>query len=206
MKKEKLDYYDEFIKNENYALQIAEILKDYKNNFDSNKSIEIEIQVHQLENEADKNLHNISNYLIKDFLPPIERDDIITLINNIDDVVDNVDEVVINLNILNVTYIRDEFKEFIDLIYNICLKLKELLLIFKNSKKYEEISKHIVDINNYEEMGDELYQKAISNLFIYEQNPIEVIKWNTIYNSLEECCDSCEAVASCVDEIIMKNV
>ena len=48
-------------------------------------------QVHQIENEADKNLHEIINYLIKDFLPPIEREDIITLSYRIDDVIDCID-------------------------------------------------------------------------------------------------------------------
>ena len=181
MKRKELNYFDEFIKNADIALEISKMLKEYVNNFDSNKSEETEMQVHQLENEADKNLHEILNYLIKDFLPPIEREDIIMLSNRIDDTIDCIDEVVINLDILNVTSLREKLKD------------------------YEETQKIVVSINRLEESGDKLYQQAIRNLYQYEKNPIEVSAWTIIYNSLENCFDACESVASCVEEIILKN-
>lgn len=205
MKKQELNYYDEFIKNVDFALQISNILKDYSNHFDYSHSEEIEQQVHKLENSADQSLHNILNYLIKDFLPPIEREDIIMLANNIDDLVDNIDEIAINLNILNVITLRNDFAEFTNLIYKTIFTLKDLMLKFKNFKKYDELKSIVVDINHLEDTGDKLYQDAIKNLYQFEQNPIEVSKWHTIYNSLENCFDSCEIVATCIDEIIMKN-
>ena len=205
MKRKELNYFDEFIKNADIALEISKMLKEYVDSFDANISEEIEMQVHQLENEADKNLHEILNYLIKDFLPPIEREDIIMLSNRIDDTIDCIDEVVINLDILNVTSLREDFKEFIDLIYQCCTELKLMLEKFKKIKEYDETGKIIVNINRLEEIGDKVYQKAIRELYQFEKNPIEVSAWTIIYNSLEECVDACESVASCVGEIILKN-
>ena len=205
MKRKELNYFDEFIKNADIALEMSSMLKEYVNNFDADKSEETEIQVHHLENEADKNLHEILNYLIKDFLPPIEREDIIMLSNRIDDIIDCIDEVVINLDILNVTSLREDFKEFIDLIYQCCTELKQMLQKLKKIKEYEETEKIIVNINRLEEIGDKIYQKAIRELYQFEKNPIEVSAWTIIYNSLEECVDACESVASCVEEIILKN-
>ena len=89
MKKQELNYYDEFIKNIEIAYQISNILKEYIDKFKTEDSEEIEQKVHKLENDADYNLHNLKNYLVKDFLPPIEREDIILLVNKIDDVIDN---------------------------------------------------------------------------------------------------------------------
>ena len=205
MKKTEFNYYDEFIKNANFALEISMILKDYANHFDANKAKEIEKQVHQVENEADKNLHEIINYLVKDFLPPIEREDIITLSHRIDDVIDCIDEVVINLDILNVKFLRIDFTEFSNLINSCCIDLKKMILNFKNIKDYEKTKELIVSINKIEESGDELYQKAIRNLYQFEKNPIEVSAWTIIYGSLEDCFDACENVASCIEEIILKN-
>lgn len=205
MKKTEFNYYDEFIKNANFALEISMILKDYANNFDYSKSKEIEKKVHQLENEADKDLHEIINYLVKDFLPPIEREDIITLSNRIDDVIDCIDEVVINLEILNVESLRADFIEFSNLINLCCIDLKKMITNFKNIKDYEKTKGLIVSINKIEESGDELYQKAIKNLYQSEKNPIEVSAWTIIYSSLENCFDACEGVASCIEEIILKN-
>lgn len=205
MKKTEFNYYDEFIKNADFALEISMILKDYANNFDANKAKEIENEVHQIENEADKNLHEIINYLVKDFLPPIEREDIITLSHRIDDVIDCIDEVVINLDILNVKSLRIDFIEFSNLINSCCIDLKKMILNFKNIKDYEKTRELIVNINKIEELGDELYQKAIRNLYQSEKNPIEVSAWTIIYGSLEDCFDACESVASCIEEIILKN-
>ena len=127
MKKEILNYYDEFIKNADYALETATILKEYVNNFDSNISEEMENKVHAFEKEADKNVHKILNYLIKDFLPSIDREDIVRLVHRIDDFIDSIDEVVINIDILDVTILRDDINKFIDLPYNGCISLKEMM-------------------------------------------------------------------------------
>ena len=101
-KENKLDYFDKFIKNADIAVQISTILKKYIDNFDGSISKEIEEQVHKLENEADQNLHDTLDFLAKDFLPPIEREDIVLLTNKIDDTIDYLDEIAINFNILNI--------------------------------------------------------------------------------------------------------
>lgn len=204
-KKEELNYFDNFVKNANYALESAKILKEYIDNFDANKSIEKENMVHNLENEADKNQHLVLNYLIKDFLPPIDREDIIMLCHKIDDISDNIDEVVINIDILNVKKLRDDVKTFAELLLNACEKTTEMLNKFKNIKKFAEIKEVIIEINKLEEDGDKLYQDAIRNLYDNPKDPIEVITWTTLYNCLENCFDSCENVADCVEEILMKN-
>lgn len=204
-KKEELNYFDNFVKNANYALESAKILKEYIDNFDANKSIEKENMVHNLENEADKNQHLVLNYLIKDFLPPIDREDIIMLCHKIDDISDNIDEVVINIDILNVKKLRDDVKTFAELLLNACEKTTEMLNKFKNIKKFTEIKEVIIEINKLEEDGDKLYHDAIRNLYNNPKDPIEVITWTTLYNCLENCFDSCENVADCVEEILMKN-
>ena len=206
MKKQELNYYDEFIKNIEIAYQISNILKEYIDKFKSEDSEEIEQKVHKLENDADYNLHNLNNYLVKDFLPPIDREDIIILVNKIDDVIDNLDEIVIDFNILNVTELRGDINAFIDLICKISLKLKDMMNNFKNIKKYDETKKLIIDINNLEEQGDRLYENAIKNLYNTQKDAIEILKWHKIYERIEKCIDSCESVADCVEEVLMKNV
>ena len=206
MKKQELNYYDEFIKNIEIAYQISNILKEYLDKFKTEDSEEIEQKVHKLENDADYNLHSLKNYLVKDFLPPIEREDIILLVNKIDDVIDNLDEIVIDFNILNVTDLREDIKALIDLICKITLKLKDMMNNFKNMKKYDETKKIIIDINNLEEQGDKLYENAIKNLYNTQKDAIEILKWDKIYECIENCIDSCESVADCVEEVLMKNV
>lgn len=205
IKEPKFDYYDEFIKNADIALEMTNILKDYVENFDINNSQEIEEKVHKLENDADRNLHKILSFLVKDFLPPIDREDIVLLANKLDDTIDYIDEIVINLDILDINTLRDNFKEFVEIINKMSIMLKGMFEGFKNTKKYEEIHKLVVCINNIEEEGDKIYEKAIREIFQNESNSVEILKWNTIYNSLENCFDSYESVANTLDEIVLKN-
>lgn len=205
LKEKNLNYYDEFIKNANIAIEISTILKKHAENYDINNSTEVEEKVHKLENDADKNLHETIDYLVKDFLPPIEREDIVLLVNKIDDIIDYLDEIAINFNILNIVVLRDNFLEFMELFNNVSVLLKEMLENFKDKKKHEEVYKYLIEINNIEENGDKLYEKAIKSLFTTEKDPIEIIKWKTIYNTLENGIDSFESVANTIGEIVLKN-
>lgn len=200
----RLNYYEEFIKNTNIVFEISKILKEFINNYENESAKEIEKKVHMLEINADKNLHAILNFLIIDFLPPIDREDIVLLANRIDDVIDSIDELVINLDIFNITTLRDDINSFVELI-NRCSNLqKEMFEKFKLSKKYEEIRELVIKMNHFEEHGDRLYENSIRNLY-KEQNPIEMLKWEKIYTSFENCFDSFESVANTLREIVLKN-
>ena len=205
LKEPKYNYYDEFIKNADVAVEISIILKEYIENFNVESSQEVEEKVHSLENDADKNLHKMLKFLVKDFLPPIDREDIVLLANKLDDIIDYLDEIVINLDILDVTSLREDFKDFIELINKLSIMLKGMFENFKNIKKYEEIHKMVVGINNIEEEGDKIYEAAIRELFKNESNPVDILRWNTIYNSIENTIDAYESVANTVGEIALKN-
>ena len=200
----KFNYYDEFIKNVSIALEMSEILKEFINNFENNSAKEIEKKVHKLENDADDNMHYLLDFLVKDFLPPIEREDIILIANNIDDVIDYIDKVVIYINILSIEKLRENIFDFIGLINRLSLLQKEMMEKLKSTKKYEEVNEIVIKINNLEDEGDKLYEKAIKQLF-KENNLLEIIKWEKIYTYLERCFDAFEGVANIVGEVVLKN-
>jgi len=204
-KQEELDYYDMFVNNANIALEITTILKEFVENYDFKSLPQKATEVHKLENDADKNLHRLLNYLIKDFLPPIDREDIVSLTNRIDDTIDYLDEIFINLKILNAQKLKKEFKEFIQIIDKLSTLLVSMFTNFKSKKCYDEVHKLVIEINETEEKGDRIFESAVEDLFENEKDSIEIIRWNTIYNELENCIDSFENIANTVDEIILKN-
>ena len=206
MKKEELNYFDRFTKDSEILLKMATILKDYADNFNYEYAEEKEKKVHALEREGDKNLHAVLKYLVKDFLPPIDREDIALIANKLDDVIDYIDGIVINIDILEVKEIRDDFKKFAGLILKICEKINSMMIKLKTSKDYDEIHELVVSINKLEGEGDKIYENSIRNLFSNETNPIEVIKWHKIYMGAERFCDSAEGLANTIGEVIMKNL
>lgn len=204
-KKEKFNYYDYFVKNVDYALQSAKILKKFVDDFDIEKTTELEQQIHDLESAADESHHSVLNYLMRDFLPPIDREDIVTLTHKIDNLADDIDEVSINLNVLNITSLTPEMIVFVKLLLECCSYTKEVLVYWRDKKKYSEIQEKIIKINILEEEGDVFYQDSIKSLFKDCKDPIEILKWTRIYDCLEECYDACEDIAGFVDRILLKN-
>ena len=205
MKKESYNYFNEFILLTDYIVQSANTLKEIMENFDKNMLDTDITEIHKLENEADHIVHKMREYLIKDFLPPIDREDIILIANKLDDIEDGIDEILINTKILAVDHIHDDVIELIYILVKCCEAVREIFLDFKNFKKVDLIKEKTINVNNLEEEGDRIYERIMSSLYRNEKDPIELIKWTNIYNCLEATIDCCETVADVVDEVVMKN-
>ena len=204
-KKQTMNYFDEFIKNAELAQKIVKKLREILDKFDETNMEEKAMDLHLIENEADNNLHDLKDYLLKDFLPPIDREDILSIAHQIDNIIDGIDELVIDISIFNITNIRPEINEILDLLVGTINKTEGLLVEFKNMKDKESIRKKCVEVNNLEEQGDRQYEKAIRGLYHTNEDPVEILKWTHIFEALENSFDSCENVAECIEEVLMKN-
>ena len=47
--------------------------------------------------------------------------------------------------------------------------------------------------------------EEVKRLYEKKTNPVEIIKWTTIYSCLENTTDACERVADSIEDVIMKN-
>ena len=204
-KKEEFNYFDEFAKSAKLATEAIGELKNYILNFNKENSEEEMKKIHEIENKADKNLHELKNYLLRDFLPPIDREDILEIANKIDDFIDDIDEIVIDLNIYNISEITSEIKELITLLESATKILYDLIIEFKNFKKIQEIKQKVVEVNKIEEQADKIYEKAIKQLYKEETNAIQIMKLSNIYEIIENCFDTCENVADLIDDVLLKN-
>lgn len=204
-KKEEYNYFDEFVKNSKYIVESAEILKETIQNYSVEKLEENIAKVHKLENDADKTLHNMRAFLIKDFLPPIDREDIVLIGHRLDDIEDFIDEILINFNILNITSVREEALEFSELLIECANSVRDALENFENFKKADIVKEKAIAINVLEEKADRMFEKAMKKLYKEENDPVEIIKWTTIYSCMENTTDACERIADSLEDVVMKN-
>ena len=204
MKKEKFNYFDEFIKGSNYSVQCIELLNNIFKDFSNSTLPDNIIKMHTIEHKADEEKHALTNYLLKDFLPPIEREDIVLLAHKIDNLTDNIEEILINIDIFNVNKLRPEVNELTDLLTNCCKSVNILVSEFKNFKKNPNIEEKIIEINRFEENGDILYSKYMKELY-REESAVDILIWTQILNCFEQCFDACEQIADAVENIILKN-
>lgn len=205
MKKQRLNYFNEFIKGVEYSITCSKMLLKNLKEFDKNNIEKIREEMHNLEHEADESKHEMMNFLLKDFLPPIEREDIINISHRIDNVIDLTEEVLINIDIFNIDNIEEDAIKCAELLVKCCDNLKRMLNEFENFKKSENIRNEIVEINRLEGEGDILYTECMKKMYLNKIDTIDIIKWTTIYNCFEECFDACESIGDYIETVIMKN-
>ena len=204
-KKENYNYFKEFITLTDYIVESANTLKDIMENFNVERLSTDIHEVHRLENEADKIVHKMRSYLIKDFLPPIDREDIALISNKLDNIEDGIDEILINVKILDITEIKLEVIELIDILVMCCVAVKDIFIDFNNFKNIELINQKVIQVNRLEELGDRTYEKLMTSLYKSEKDPVKLIKWTNIYKCLEDTIDSCEEIGDCIQDVVMKN-
>ena len=198
-------YFQNFIECVECGCQAAKMLEDNLNHFDTGLLQDKLDELHRIEHDADKKKHEMMAVLVKAFITPIEREDIILLSQSIDEVTDKIEDVLIRIYINNVQQIRPEALAFIKVIIRCCEALKEVMEEFADFRKSKTLHGLIIEINAREEEGDRLFIESMRRLHAEVTDPIEIIAWREIYVYLEKCCDACEHVADVVESVIMKN-
>ncbi len=204
-KKENNYYFDSFAKGIAFANQAAALLQEVFAHFDAANVKAHLNEMHAIEHTADGVKHDMREKLIKEFLPPIEREDIMALSHTIDDVTDAIEDILCGMYMYNITELRADAQAFADVISRCCAAMTDMMAEFPNYKKSAALQDKIVEVNALEEEGDRLYLEALHRLYAEEANPVQIIAWTKLYDRLERVCDGCEDVADLVEQVIMKN-
>jgi uncharacterized protein Yka (UPF0111/DUF47 family) len=67
------------------------------------------------------------------------------------------------------------------------------------------VNEHVALIKHLEEEGDAIYHEAVGALFAGKPDPLDVIRWKEMYDTLERAIDSCMGVAQVLQSISLKN-
>lgn len=205
MKKEKIDYFEYFVTVVDLAVKQAELLGGIIENYDAVRLDEYMNEMHSLEHRADQYKYEMIEELVKDFLPPIDREDIMLLADLYDSVCDSIDDVILRLYMYNISSIRNDVQIIVRKIGDICRELGNLTAELKGFKSTDKLIKMVVMVNSIEDEGDRLYMEATYSLYKEKSDSKNIVAWTNIYSCLEECFDSCEKVADEIKTVIIKN-
>lgn len=198
-------YFDDFIKMINFSYQAAEHLQASLQDYRADTLEEQRRAMHQIENQEDELKHSMMNRLMKEFVPPIDRADIINLSNGLDDITDKIEDILIRLYMYNIKKIRPAALVYAEIIVRSCKTLQQALAEFPNFRKSNSLMNMLIEINSIEEEGDRLYVEAVRELYEKGDDSIEISSWSKLFDLFEECCDACEHAADVMEIIIMKN-
>ena len=162
MKKKEVNYYFKtFVELFKYTKDAAMYLDNVVSNFDKGITEKQKDEMHQIEHSADLCLHDALAKLAKEFITPIENDDILAIIKAIDDATDVIEETLIKMYIHNITVLPMATKEFTKIIVRECLAVEALLEEFPNYKKSDTIKNKIMEVLDIESEGDNLFMYSI---------------------------------------------
>lgn len=198
-------YFDNFIACADYSRKAAQLLDKGMRQFDPAQIGDMIEEMHEVEHAGDEKKHELLNVLAKAFITPIEREDIILLGQNIDEVTDKIEDVLLRMYCNNIKSVRPDALEQVAVVIECCDELKEMLEEFPRFKNSKKLHEKIVNINTLEEKADQLFISSMRNLHTTCDDPVMIIVWREIYIYLEKCVDACEHVADTVESVIMKN-
>ena len=198
-------YFDNFIACAEESCHAASLLRKVLGDFKPQELEKYLEEIHEIENRADGKKHEMLDRLAKEFIPPIEREDIVELSQHIDTVTDKVEDVLMRVYMGNAQEIEPDALEMTDVVIQCCEKVRELLTDFADFRRSKNLKDLIIQINALEETSDRLFMRSMRKLHTECSDPLHIIVWREIYSYLERCADACEHVADTVESVVMKN-
>ena len=158
--------------------------------------------IKDVEHKADVLTHNINQRIDKSFITPIDREDIHMLASRLDDVIDLLDGTSRRFEMLHIGETKPPAKELARVLLQAAQHIQTGVASIRKSKVVRD---ETAEIKRLEEEGDAIYHAAVGALFAGHPDPLEVMKWKEMYDTLERAIDSCMAVAQVLQSISLKN-
>ena len=182
------------------AVKLDALIRDYT---DVNVKAE---EIHDIEHECDGLLHGIVARLGDSFITPIDREDLTDLANVLDTVVDSIEEVAMDLDMLCIEKMHPDALPMSKIAVDICNATHKAVCEFENYKHSKDLLGLIIEINRFEQEADRIYKANIKRLILNDSlSAKDLIRWMTIFNTLETVSDSCENAADVMEALICKN-
>lgn len=161
--------------------------------------------LHQMEHEADDITTEITDRLNSTFITPLDREDIYTLAQMLDDIVDLSQGTVERMSLYKTRKPSIGTKELVHQIVKATDEIRKAFLCLNNIHfKKPEILAAAEEIYRLESIGDSLYRQEVAWLFEHEKDPIEIIKWKEVLENIENTLDQCETIADLLKGVVLK--
>ncbi len=196
------NFFDLFDKQANYAVEAAVFFKELISK-DSIDEASLK-KMHDIEHQADDVAHDIIERLNKTFITPFDREDIHSLVKELDDIVDMLFTIVNRMKVYKINRTDKNLIQFAGVIEESVKGVACAVKCLRSSKLCKELFTSCVEINRLENVGDVMRDTVLAELFETEKDPITVIKLKEIYQDAETVLDICEDVAHVVESILVK--
>jgi uncharacterized protein Yka (UPF0111/DUF47 family) len=174
------------------------LLRDLLDDFPEHSSLARDILI--CEQEGDRITHDIIHEMTVNG-SKLDQRDAYELARALDDVVDYAEETADSLELYGVEAPMEQAQELAAVLADASVSVAEALAHLRAD---EDVSGQLIEIHRLENEGDRISREGIASLFKSGTDPMVVIRWKDIFESLEQAIDSCETVAHVIEGMRLK--
>jgi len=179
------------------SLLLRDLLADYP------ERASLAYDLKACEHEGDRITHDIIHRLAERGRgrAPFDAGDGYALATALDDIVDHSEHVAAQLGLYGVEAPMEQALDFATVLIGAAEQIAQALRCLRTNT---DLGPHLVEIHRLENEGDRLQRDGVASLFAGGIDPMVVIRWKDIFESLEAAVDACETVAHVLEGITLK--
>jgi predicted phosphate transport protein (TIGR00153 family) len=193
-------FFDLFEQQSQHIIRAAQLLRELVHNFADARAKAHAIK--EVEHQGDQITHEVVRRLNTTFITPLDREDIHDLATRLDDVLDFIEAAAERLVVYRIKEPTSASRAMAEVIVQQTHAVDRAIKCLRTMDP--GFHEHAVEVNRLENAGDNLLRDSLAALFEEQADPIEVIKWKEIYETMETVTDRCEDVANVIEGIILK--
>jgi predicted phosphate transport protein (TIGR00153 family) len=193
-------FFDLFEQQGQHIIAAANLLHELVHHFADARAKAHAIK--EVEHQGDGVTHEMVKRLNTTFITPLDREDIHALATRLDDVLDYIEASAERLVVYRIKEPTSACRAMADIIVATAQATDRAIRCLRTMDP--GFHEQAVEVNRLENTADNLLRDSLAALFEESGDPIEVIKWKEIYETMEIVTDRCEDVANVIEGIILK--
>jgi uncharacterized protein Yka (UPF0111/DUF47 family) len=156
--------------------------------------------VRDCEHEGDRIAHAILSRLAERGAS-LDAADVHALTGALDDIVDHAEEAADQLGLYGVEAPMEPAQQMTEVLVAAADHVADGL---RGLRDGDDLGPALVEIHRLENDADRIVRAAVASLFVNGIDPMIVIRWKDIFETLESAVDACETVANVLEGITLK--
>jgi len=183
------------------VLRVSLLLRDLSREYPDNSALAGQILL--CEQEGDRIAHDILHRLASNGRrrAALDAADVHALTGALDDIVDFAEEAADQLSLYGVEAPMEQAQAVAEVLVDCA---EEVAAALRGLRNGAALAPHLFEIHRLENEADRLQRAAVTGLFANGIDPMVLIRWKDIFDTLEAAVDACESVANVLEGIAIK--
>ncbi|RZJ29575.1 MAG: DUF47 domain-containing protein [Flavobacterium sp.] len=162
-------------------------------------------KIEDLEVIIEEITHRTHLELNRNFITPFDREDIHALVKSMDDVADYMHGAASRMRLYQVEKITKSIRKLTEINLEACQQIGLAVKELKDLRNLKAITDACKRINKLESKADNVFDKAVADIFENETDAKNIIKYKEVLSALESASDKCKSVANILESVVVKH-